>query len=182
MLPASRQRHMQSTVRTMQATLIGTFLGVECAHATRLSSASMQNAVRGVLYASTDKRRVGLVCAPRRGRASRRRGVGSAQWANSLLCALGRGGSEKRRDTIGGRRRVISNVITLRSGRRHVSPRQPVPITRPIPQDQPPARGSTPSRARAGSVSDRPIRVSREAEAQPQSSQSDSQGLPWALP
>ena len=28
---------MQSTVRTMQATLIGPFLGVESAHATRLS-------------------------------------------------------------------------------------------------------------------------------------------------
>jgi len=54
---------------------------VRARHA-RLSSA--QYAVRGVLHASTDKRRVGLVCAPRRGRASRRRGVGSAQWANSL--------------------------------------------------------------------------------------------------
>ena len=73
----------------------------------RLSSA--QYAVRGVLHASTDKRRVGLVCAPRRGRASRRRGVGSAQWANSLPSVERR--KSERRTLLRLRREILIDTI-----------------------------------------------------------------------
>jgi hypothetical protein len=80
---------------------------VRARHA-RLSSA--QYAVRGVLHASTDKRRVGLVCAPRRGRASRRRGVGSAQWANSLPSVERR--KSERRSAATSERNIIDNSRT----------------------------------------------------------------------